>query len=87
MDPGEKANRIWEWWRSRLLGSKEFPAFKPATQLVVLPHISSCYIERVSLHLKIIRDTCQENLYADMIEIRIFMHCNGDMDELIKTFE
>ena len=27
LDPGEEANRIWEWWISRLLDTKEFPTF------------------------------------------------------------
>jgi len=36
-DPGERACRIWEWWRLRLRDSPKLPYFALALRPVVLP--------------------------------------------------
>jgi len=60
--PGERACRIWEWWRLRLRDSPKFPCFTLALRLVGLSQVSSCSVERVFSRLKLIRDTCGGNM-------------------------
>ena len=85
-DPGERACKIWEWWRIRLLSEPmELLAFRTALRLVVLSQTSSCSVERVFSRLKMIRDTCGDNCYEDMTEIRVMLQCNGNLSELTKT--
>ena len=78
-DAGEYAHRIWEWWIPRV---KEFPCHALALRLVVLAQMSSCSVERVFSRLKFIRERCGDNLYEDMLEIRLFLQCNGDLNDL-----
>ena len=78
-DPGEKACRIWEWWKVRLLGSHGFHHYKMALRLVVLAQLSSCSVERVFSQLKLIRDACGDNMKGDMCEIRMFLRSNGEI--------
>eukprot|EP00979_Chaetoceros_neogracilis_P011052 scaffold2673_cov278-Chaetoceros_neogracile.AAC.9 len=33
-DAGEKAIRIWEWWKDIVVGDKEFPCFSTALRLL-----------------------------------------------------
>ena len=81
-DAGEYARRIWEWWRIRV---QQFPCHALAIRLVVLSQLSSCSVERVFSRLSLIRERCGENLYEDMTEIRLFMQCNGNLDDLYET--
>ena len=68
-DPGEYAERIWYWWKSRIT---QFPIHAMVLRIVVLVQFFSCCIERVFSKLKHIRDRCGESLYDDMCEIRLF---------------
>ena len=82
-DPGEKAHRIFEWWKLRFEVDKDqttFPCFRLALRLVVLTQMSSCAVERVFSQLKLIRDACGDNMFEDMTEIRMFMRCKGDLN-------
>ena len=83
-DPGEKTSRIWEWWRLRICESKNpnLTFFAKAIRVVVLTQLSSCAVERVFSQLKLIRDTCGDNMMEDMLEIRMFERCNGNLSEL-----
>ena len=86
-DPGERAWKIWEWWRVRLLSEKmELSAFRTALRLVVLSQTSSCSVERVFSRLKMIRDTCGDSCYEDMAEVRVMLQCNGNLSDLTHTF-
>ena len=78
-DAGEYSRRIWEWWRIRV---QEFPCHALAIRLVVLSQLSSCSVERVFSRLSLIRERCGENIFEDMTEIRLFMQCNGTLDDL-----
>ena len=79
MDAGEKASRIWEWWRVRVyeIENSQLSFFAIAIRVVVLTQMSSCAIERVISQLKLIRDACRDNMMEDMLEIRMFEQCNG----------
>ena len=44
---GEKATRIWEFWKSIVVRDDQFPAFSVALRLIVLIQVSSCAVERV----------------------------------------
>ena len=73
-DPGEYAQRIWQWWGPRC---QKFPKHYMAIRLVVLTQTSSCFIERVFSRLKLIRDAVGDNMLEDMTEIRMLLQCNG----------
>ena len=55
-DPGERASRVWEWWRVRIYETKndKLRFFAKAIRLVVLTQLSSCAMERVFSQLKLI---------------------------------
>ena len=81
---GEKASKIWEWWKIKWNTCKNvFPKYLLAIRLVVLTQISSCAVERVFSRLKLIREVCDERLYEDMTEIRVLLQCNGDLQDLL----
>ena len=46
----------------------------------MLSQVSSCSLERVFSQLKLIRDTCGDNMLEDMTEIRMILRTNGDLD-------
>ena len=78
-DAGEYAHRIWKWWTTRV---RHFPCHALALRLVVLTQMSSCSVERVFSRLQLIQERCGNKLYEDMTEVRLFLQCNGDLDEL-----
>lgn len=78
-DAGEYAERIWAWWRPRRSG---FPFHALALRLVVLTQLSSCSVERVFSKLDKVRKVCGDVLYDDMMEVRLLLQCNGDMEDL-----
>ena len=80
MDAGEKACRIFEWWKVRFTDTTMFTCFRFALRLVVLSQMSSCSVEGLFSQLKLIRETCGGNMMEDMNEIRMFMRCNGDLN-------
>ena len=86
-DPGEKASRIWEFWRARFFDSTKFNHYKNALRLVVLTQLSSCAVERVFSRLTTIREQCGDRSFEDMTEYRVFMLCNGPLDSLINDLE
>ena len=75
-NPGEKARRIWEWWRARLVKNDVFTFFKLAIRLVVLVQASSAAVERANSRLKRIFDVLGENAPTDLIEYRLFRALN-----------
>lgn len=81
-DAGEYAQRIWQWWKPR---KDKFPHHGLAIRLVVLLQLSSCSVERVFSKLESIRVGTGGNLKEDMTEVRLFLQCNGDLDELYKA--
>ena len=49
-DPGEKARRIWHYWKpivSVKTSKDDYPYFRKALCLVALVQVSSCAVERV----------------------------------------
>ena len=84
LDDGEYACRIWEWWRARITN---FPCFALALRLVVLAQLSSCSVERVFSRLKLIQDICGGGMYEDMLEMRLFIQCNGDVHEILNDMK
>jgi len=84
-DPGEMASRIWEWWRTRVyeVENPKLQFFAQAIRVVVLTQLSSCAVERVFSQLKLIRDACGDNMMEDMLEIRMFELCNGDLTYIL----
>ena len=76
LNPGEKARRIWEWWRARIRKSDELVFFKIAVRLVVLVQASSAAVERANSQLKRIFDVVGVNAPAETIEYRFFRAMN-----------
>ena len=72
LNPGEKARRIWEWWRARIRKSDELVFFKIAVRLVVLVQASSAAVERANSQLKRIFDVVGVAAPAETIEYRFF---------------
>ena len=70
-----------------MLDSNKFAHYKKALRLVVLTQLSSCAVERVFSCLGTICDICGDNTYEDMTEYRVFMLCNGPLEELINGLE
>ena len=78
-DAGERACQTWEWWCHRVCNSRDFVFFAEAICLVVLMQLSSCAVEQVFSQLKLMRDACGDNLKDDMLELQMFMCCNGEL--------
>ena len=81
-DPGEYARHIWEWWRARV---EEFPYHALARRLIVLSQLSSCSVEHVYSRLSLIHERCGDHMFEDMTEIRLFMQCNGNLEDLYQA--
>ena len=45
--------------------------------------MSICSVELVFSRLKIVEDNVGENMKNDMLELRMFLQCNGDVSELL----
>jgi hypothetical protein len=76
-DPGgERACRIWEWWKT--INESELPCFKLAVCIVAICQVSSCAVlKRVFSQLKLINDACS-SMFEDMLEVRMFSRTNGE---------
>ena len=61
-DAGEKATRIWEWWRPVIRNEAEFPCFSLALKIIGTLQVSSCAVERVFSQLQVIRDVCGDHI-------------------------
>ena len=75
-DPGERARRIWEFWRALVNSTGLFPAWKHAIRMVVLVQPSSAAAERIFTQLKIIVDARGESMLPNMLEFHLFQRCN-----------
>ena len=78
-DAGERAYRIWEWWRPIVADGTDFPCFSKTLQLIGLLQVSSCAVERVFSVLQRIREVCSDSMLEDMLQVRLFARCNGDI--------
>ena len=78
-DPGEKATRIWEWWKPVVVSGEKFPCFSLALRLIGLLQVSSCAVERVFSQMKCVIDVCG-HVHEDLLEVRMNSRCNGDLD-------
>ena len=84
LDDGEYTCYIWEWWRGTTI---DFPCFVLALRLVVLTQLSSCSVEHVFSHLKLIQDVCSGGMYEDSLEMHLFIQCNGDLHEILNDIK
>ena len=75
-DPGEKAHRIFEWWKLRVHDTKCFSYYKTVLRSVVLTQPSSAFIERVFSQWQRIIDNCGVQQKKEMVECCIFSRCN-----------
>lgn len=64
---------------------EEFPCHAVAIRLVVLSRLSSCSVERAFSRLQLINERYGDDLFEDMLEIRLFMRCNGDLQALYEN--
>jgi len=83
-DPGEKARRIWHYWKP-IVSSKaatdkdDYRHYRKALRLVALVQVSSCAVERVFSQLLEIRRKCKDGMLEDILEVRLFEQCNGSV--------
>jgi hypothetical protein len=78
-DPGERARRIYEWWKVRLIANPAgFHFFLEALRRLVLTQVSSAAVERVFSLLKRIVDSCGHNILEDGLEARMMVKCNNE---------
>ena len=78
-DPGERAHRIWEWWKLRMIDNPDFTFIRNCIRRVVLAQLSSCSVERVFSQLTQIQNTVGNNLFQEMINNYMYLRCNGDL--------
>ena len=76
-DPGERARRIYEWWRM-IMNDKivKLRHFSEAARIVCLIQPSSAAAERVFSQLTFIRRVVGDNTLQDILELRAFIRCN-----------
>ena len=82
-DPGERASKIWLWWKERLF-QLEFRQIRLALILVVLAQVSSCAVERVFSQLNLVRQKMGDNLSEEMTECYMLARCNGDLNIFVE---
>jgi len=81
-EAGEKATRIWEWWRPVITNEAEFPCFSLALKIIGTLQVSTSAVERVFSQLQVIREVCGDKLCEDILEVRMFARCNGNLSDL-----
>jgi hypothetical protein len=76
--PAERARRIWEWWRQKMVrfGVQTFPCWAKALRLVALARSSSGACERVFSHLTRLMHILGHNALARNIETRMMKKAN-----------
>jgi hypothetical protein len=79
-DPGERARRIFEWWKVRLVQSREFRYYRDALRLVVPCQASSAAVERVFSQLNMIVRLCGTRHLQESIELRTMFRCNKGVE-------
>jgi len=79
-DPGERAHKIWEWWKLRMIDNPDFSHIRKCIRLVVLAQLSSCSVERIFSQMQQIRDAVGDNLFSEMAKNYMYLRCNGDLD-------
>jgi hypothetical protein len=81
-DPGERARRIYYWWRTRFVSSKTtFKYFLWALRLIVLLQASSAEIERVFSQLTMIIRVCGSSLLEESLELRTMLRYNKGLGD------
>jgi hypothetical protein len=78
-DIGERARRLWEWWKMRRDILKTWAL---ALRLVILVMPSSCGVERVFSQLKHILAVCGNSPTEEMLELRTLVRCNASIPGL-----
>ena len=75
-DIGERARRLWEWWKVR---RDIVAAWALALRLIILVNPSSCGVERVFSQIKLIIESCGTSMTEKLLELRAFIRCNGEL--------
>jgi hypothetical protein len=74
-DPIESARRVWEFWRVHRKNVKIFHIAK-AARLIALVQVSSASVERIFSQMKLIRDSCGDNMLEETLFGRVCERCN-----------
>ena len=79
-DAGERARRVYDWWRMLMNEKKtHLPFFQNAIRLVVLTQPSSASCERVFSQLTYIRRIVGDATLGEMLELRALLRCNNGL--------
>ena len=57
----------------------ELRFFANATRTMVLTQLLCCAVHRVFSRLKLIKDSCGDNMMESILELCVFTRCNGDV--------
>ena len=57
----KRACRIWKFWKDKIIDDYVFIFYRNAPRLVILTKLSSCAVERVFSHIKLIVDRVGKN--------------------------
>ena len=83
-DPGDCAERIWQYWKPRQAHHR---VCYMALLLIVLVAMTSCSVEKVLLRLQDIREAVGANMLEDVYEIRLTLQCNGNFDKFVASLK
>ncbi len=74
-DPNESARHVWEFWRVHRKNVKIFHIAK-AARLVALVEVNSASVERIFSQMKLIQDSCGDNMLEETLFGHVCEHCN-----------
>ena len=76
-DLGDRACRIWIFWKYKIIDDSELIFYKNALWLVFLTQLLSCAVEQVFYQIDLIVDAVGQNMTEEITELVMFLMCNG----------
>jgi hypothetical protein len=78
-DVGERARRIYDWWRVVMNEKRGVSKFQEAVRIIATTQVSSAAVERVFSQLTFIRRAIGDLATREVLETRAYVRCNNDM--------
>lgn len=80
-DVGERARRVYDWWRVIMNENRGVTTFQEAVRLIATTQVSSAAVERVFSQLTFIRRAIGDLSTQQVLETRAFVRCNNSMGD------
>jgi hypothetical protein len=84
-DVGERARRVYDWWRVIMNDNRGVPTFQEAVTVRLIAttttQVSSAAVERVFSQLTFIRRAVGDLATQQVLETRAFVRCNNSMGD------